>query len=103
MTEDTRHPDASDSAEPRMAAGERPGDYGVAPPDADGRYGADEGDPIDKLTAPLDHDDDVHQRLHDEYTALEHTAPENVALVNTEQPERLEQIRNRVRGEGHGR
>jgi hypothetical protein len=70
---------ATDQATPRQVPGDQPGDYGVAPIDTDGRFGAGEGDPIDQLTAPLDEDDDVTERLN------------KVALVNTEQPDRLEQ------------
>ena len=96
MTSSQQSPDhtqdpAYHSAEPRTVAGEQPGDYGVASPDAYRGVGAapDPGnvEDIDQITAPLDDDDDVHDRI---------------ALVNTENADRLEQIRNRVRGAGHG-
>ncbi len=60
------------SAAPRMVPGDQPGDYGVASPDAwpGSRRGTGENAPdpgnvedIDQLTAPLDDDDDVAERL----------------------------------------
>ncbi len=83
MTSNPEH-----SAAPRTVPGDQPGDYGVgdlapgsygAGPYGEGPYGG--ADPsncedIDQLTAPLEDDDDVHERI---------------ALVNTEQPDRLRQ------------
>lgn len=89
----SRH-NPEDSAAPRMVPGDQPGDYGVASPDAwpGSRRSTDAPDPgnvenIEQLTEPLDDDDDVYDRI---------------ALVNTERADRLQQIRNRVRGDGHG-
>ncbi len=69
MTSSRNNPE--DSPTPRAVPGDQPGDYGVASPDAwRSRLGSGENAPdpgnvedIDQLTAPLDDDDDVHERL----------------------------------------
>ncbi len=67
------------------AGGSQPGDYGVGNPDQPVSTGerpapdAGNTEDIETLVEPLDEDDDVHERLN------------AISLVNTEQPDRVEQ------------